>query len=210
MNVRDALRATGAFVEYPDAELDLLVSVCDLRRYASGDELCREGTVGRSCYCVVAGAIDVFKTMPQGEVPIASMGPGAIAGQVALTQKVRRTATIRARGEAVVLEFSRDTFERLLGASSPLALRFQRQIAVAGIRQLRDALKRIAAVFDTDDGKAPASARGSAAPPPDQAKAREVLALLEGAKGWDLSVETLDAVEVVSMPRHPSRRPSAY
>ena len=157
-----------------------------------------------------SSAIDVFKTMPQGEVPIASMGPGDIAGQVALTQKVRRTATIRARGEAVVLEFSRDTFERLLGASSPLALRFQRQIAVAGIRQLRDALKRIAAVFDTDDGKAPASARGSAAPPPDQAKAREVLALLEGAKGWDLSVETLDAVEVVSMPRHPSRRPSAY
>ena len=58
----------------------------------------------------------------------------------------------RTASEVTAQEFSRDTFERLLQANSPLALRFQRQIAVAGIRQLRGALKRISPAIDPASG----------------------------------------------------------
>jgi CRP-like cAMP-binding protein len=164
MTTRAELRATGAFTDYTDGELDVLVSVSTERRFAPKSDLCREGTVGAACYCIVSGAVDVIKRMPAGDAAISALGPGAIAGQIALVHRVPRTATLRARNDVVALEFSRDTFERLLGASSPLALRFQRQIAVAGIRQLRSTLKRVASVMGEHEPPQPGSARPQPAP----------------------------------------------
>lgn len=214
MTTRAELRATGAFTEYPDSELDLLVSVSTERRFAAKSDLCREGTVGAACFCIVSGAIDVIKRMPQGEASVSTLGPGAIAGQIALVHRVPRTATLRARVDTVALEFSRDTFERLLGASSPLALRFQRQIAVAGIRQLRSTLKRVATVMGEHEPPQPgSSARPQPAPstrPRADARISTIDALnyiQDAARDWDVSLEALDAVEVVAHPGVPTKRP---
>ena len=95
MTTRAELRATGAFTDYPDGELDLLVSVSTARRFAAKSDLCREGTVGASCYCIVSGTVDVIKRMPAGDAPVSTLGPGAIVGQIALVHRVPRTATLR-------------------------------------------------------------------------------------------------------------------
>ena len=46
----------------------------------------------------------------------------------------------------------RDRYEGLLSAASPLALRFQRHVAIAGIRQLRLATDRLAKLLGAGDG----------------------------------------------------------
>ena len=215
MTTRAELRATGAFTDYPDGELDLLVSVSTARRFAAKSDLCREGNVGASCYCIVSGTVDVIKRMPSGDAPVSTLGPGAIVGQIALVHRVPRTATLRARNDVVALEFSRDTFERLLGASSPLALRFQRQIAVAGIRQLRSTLKRVASVMGEHEPPQPGSARPQPAPstrPRGDARISTIDALTyiqDAARDWDVSLEALDAIEVVARPGVPTKRPPA-
>ena len=204
MTTRAELRATGAFTDYPDGELDLLVSVSTARRFAAKSDLCREGTV------------DVIKRMPAGDAPVSTLGPGAIVGQIALVHRVPRTATLRARNDVVALEFSRDTFERLLGASSPLALRFQRQIAVAGIRQLRSTLKRVATVMAEHEPAPPGASERPRPTPPARPKGDARISTIDAltyiqdaARDWDVSLEALDAIEVEARPGVPTKRPPA-
>jgi CRP/FNR family transcriptional regulator, cyclic AMP receptor protein len=223
---RAQLRATGAFTEYPDSELEMLVGAAIERSYTAGQDLCREGAVGTACYCIVLGVVDVIKRLPQGESSIATLQAGSIAGQLALIQNVPRTATLRARTDTVVLQLSRDTFERLLSACSPLALRFQRQIATAGIRQLRSTLKRAATVLAAHDPEPVLQKTSSRAPPsssrppetssPSTATQRaEQLSTVDAlefiqsaARDWDVSLEALDGMEFKIEPRTPTKRPS--
>ncbi len=215
MSNRAALRATGAFGEFTDHDLDVLVSASEPRRYTPGQIVCREGSIGTSCFCIVNGSLEVVKQTPEGEKVVATLGPGAIAGQVALVQRVPRIATLRARVEVTAQEFSRDTFERLLQANSPLALRFQRQIAVAGIRQLRGALKRMADVMGRHSPSVPPPrAAGAPAQPPPSRDDGERISTVDAlefiqnaARDWDVSLDQLDRVEIVASPMVPQRRP---
>jgi CRP-like cAMP-binding protein len=62
---------------------------------------------------------------------------------MALVDKTPRSASVVAAEPTVALELTRDVFEGLLHARNPLAVRFQEQIAIAGIRQLRMATERL-------------------------------------------------------------------
>ena len=65
-------------------------------------------------------------------------------GQLALLDRAPRSATVTATSETAALEVRSDAFANLVRASSPVALRFQEQVALAGVRQLRAATKRLA------------------------------------------------------------------
>ncbi|MBK6536188.1 MAG: cyclic nucleotide-binding domain-containing protein [Deltaproteobacteria bacterium] len=125
MSVLAALRALPALREYSDAELAVLVTAAIEQRMSPGTILCREGEVGRSCFLVVSGEAEVVRAAAEGERVLATIAPGTFIGQIALVDRGPRSATVRGRTEGVTLELSRDVFERLLSACSPLALRFQ-------------------------------------------------------------------------------------
>jgi CRP-like cAMP-binding protein len=76
-------------------------------------------------------------------VPIATLGPGALVGQLALLDRAPRSATVTATAETAALEVRADAFTNLVRASSPIALRFQGQVALAGVRQLRAATRQL-------------------------------------------------------------------
>lgn len=61
--------------------------------YEPGQEVFRQGDIGRKLYLVMSGEVDVVK---DGEV-VATLGPGAHFGELAVFEEVRRTATVRAR-----------------------------------------------------------------------------------------------------------------
>ena len=185
------LRALASFQDYPDAELKLLVSVVAAQEFAKGAVMCREGAPGRSCFVLATGSVDVVKTTNAGPRTVATLHAGAVVGQMALVDRSPRSATVVAAEPVVALELSRDVFEKLLAAASPLALRFQEQIAVAGIRQLRAATDRLATVLGEE------SATSAPLPPPSQAERHSLYGLQAALKMWDMSVEDLDKVQVV-------------
>jgi CRP-like cAMP-binding protein len=197
------LRALAALREYPDAELAVLVAAAVEQRLAPGATLCREGEPGRSCFLLVSGEAQVLRATAEGDRPLATIGPGAFVGQIALVDRGPRSATVRAVTACVALELSRDAFEQLLAACSPLALRFQESIAAAGIRQLRQATAGLARLLAQAEARRPAAAAvataaaatGAATPARDGA----VLAYIQTAAAeWGVSLEDLDAVEVVA------------
>ena len=153
----DQLRAIPTFSAYSEQDLELLVYIGTLRTFAAGEVLMREGAAGESCFLVASGNVAV--TRAGSASPIASLGPGALVGQLALLDRAPRSATVIASQDAVTLEVRGDSFGNLVRASSPLALRFQWQVALAGVRQLRMATRRLAAAQEQKTSLAPDSMR---------------------------------------------------
>lgn len=192
------LRSLQALSEYSNAELKLLGSVAPAREYEEGAVLCREGDPGRSCFVLATGSTHVVRTIDGEEKVLATLRAGAIVGQMALVDRSPRSATVIAASYTVVLELTREVFERLLHAHSHLALRFQFQIAVAGIRQLRMATKRLGGILTDAARKGPQriGLRGEV----KEVQRDQLLTVQAALSEWDMSLEELDQVHV-SVPR---------
>jgi CRP/FNR family cyclic AMP-dependent transcriptional regulator len=162
-------------------DLEMLGTAGRLMVWDEGGLLCQEGRPGASCFVVLAGHIEVFKASVGGGRHLATIGPGSLVGQMALVDSSPRSASMRAVDEVLALEIGRDVFERLVKAASPFALRFQRQIALAGIRQLRLANGRLAGLL----GKGEKMDRGQEPAGSTSELQRVQTALYE----WNVSVE---------------------
>lgn len=179
------LRKLASLKDYTNSELRVLASVAPAREFSSGQFLCREGSSGQSCFLLAIGEVLIKKTFSDGEKTLATLREGQIVGQMALVDRSPRSASVVASDDTIALELTRDVFERLLLASSPLALRFQEQIAIAGIRQLRMATQRLGSLLLEQGGK-------QVSKPP-----RNTLETMQAAlEEWDMSMEDLDNVQV--------------
>ncbi|MEZ4389523.1 MAG: cyclic nucleotide-binding domain-containing protein [Polyangiales bacterium] len=192
------VRALPTLRDFSDDELRVLLGATQSRALRVGEVIWRQGELGRSCAIVVRGALEVLREGPEGTQRIGQMEAGSIVGQLALVDRGPRGATVRVTKEGAALELQREEFERLLRAASPLALRFQRSVALAGIRQYRSVIRRLASLprADAEDG--------------GRAQRASLVALSAVTTEWGLSDEELDAVEfvpVASVRPPPSRRP---
>jgi CRP/FNR family cyclic AMP-dependent transcriptional regulator len=73
------------------------------RTYADGEVIFREGDKGEGMYVIQAGKVKITKETPSGEVTLSTLGNGDIFGEMALFDKLPRSATATASGEARVL-----------------------------------------------------------------------------------------------------------
>jgi CRP-like cAMP-binding protein len=96
---------------------------------------------------------------------------------------------VRALGDCELLELDRPTFDRLVDAHVPLALRFQEQMAVTGIRQLRLADRWLSRLVQRREEMAEIPAPAPAA--------KAVTYMRTALREWGMSMEDLDQVTVV-------------
>lgn len=183
------LRKLASLQSYSNAELKLLASVAPAREFAEGAMICREGTAGASCFLLATGSVHVLKASEEGEKIVATLRAGAIVGQMALVDRSPRSASVKAAEDTIALELTRDVFENLLRASSPLALRFQEQIAIAGIRQLRMATQRLSILLNAKHS----DQLLADVEKPQRQKLRTMQAALTE---WDMTLDDLDKVQV--------------
>lgn len=142
------LRAQPALRDYADPDLELLSRATALRAFGPKEVLFEEGSVGDSCFLLLQGEVDVVRKHHEKVRILASLKPGALVGQLALIDHAPRSASVVASAPTYALELGHDMFDRMLLAHSPMALRFQEQIALAGVRQLRSATTRLVALME--------------------------------------------------------------
>jgi CRP-like cAMP-binding protein len=87
--------------------IDRLMTPIDVK---AGKEVIKEGTAGREAFIVVDGTASVWR---DGKL-IASVGTGAVLGEVALLANRARTATVRAETAMTIEVLNRREFEQLL------------------------------------------------------------------------------------------------
>ena len=196
------LRRLPAFHEYSNAELKLLGSVAPARVYETGDVLCYEGDLGGSCFVLASGKVEVSKQIDGTDQVLAVLRGGQIVGQMALVDRAPRSATVSAASKTIALELTREVFERILMAHSHLALRFQFQIAVSGIRQLRMATTKLASLLNepTEIADQDEELETKAAPETVEDELGKLLVVQTALSEWDMSLDELDAVHV-AIPR---------
>ena len=187
----EQLRSTGRLTSFSDDELEMLLSVCSDRTFAPGEVLCRQSRPAASCFIIVSGVVDVVKESQGHERLLTRLTAGAVAGQLALVDRSPRSASLVAHTAVTALELTRDVFERLLHASSPLGYRFQMEIAIASGRQLRDATRRLSALLGATDGP----------PAPTPARDAELAQLRDSVSDLDVPVVSFEIVEINPVER---------
>ena len=73
------------------------------RTYEDGEVIFREGDKGEGMYVIQAGKVKITKQTTSGEVTLSVLEDGDIFGEMALFDKLPRSATATASGEARVL-----------------------------------------------------------------------------------------------------------
>jgi len=195
------LRKLASLKDYTNTELRILASVAPAREFEAGHHLCREGQIGQSCFLLATGSVQVLRKFEDGERALATLRGGQIVGQMALVDRTPRSASVVAVEPTVALELTHEVFEGLLRARNPLAVRFQEQIAIAGIRQLRMATDRLRSLIEAREGDTEKA-------PPEQ---RGVLEHMQAAlEEWDMNLDELDQVQVIvpegQFAQHEARR----
>ncbi|CAA9301928.1 MAG: hypothetical protein AVDCRST_MAG77-5732 [uncultured Chloroflexi bacterium] len=103
---------------------------------ADHEPACVQGDPGDSMYIVSGGSLGVF-ILPDGvhEARVATLGPGACFGEMALLTGEPRSATVRALGAAEALRLERERFVDLLRREPAIGLAISATLS----RRLRDA-----------------------------------------------------------------------
>jgi CRP-like cAMP-binding protein len=120
------LAAIPAFSGLPDEQLAAVASVASEGEVAEGATVTAEGDFGHALFAIESGTADVTF---DGE-KIATVGPGAVVGEVAVLTSGRRTATVTATSPMrLIVLFKRDVWA-LERTAPEAARRLQELVAV--------------------------------------------------------------------------------
>ncbi len=123
-SVVERLKRTVLFKGIDEPSLEVFEASLEEQRFADGDPIFREGEPGDSLYVLDEGSVVVSKIIDwddMREKTLAILPAGAFFGEGALMEDLPRSATVRARGKAVVFRLTRNMVMRLV-KTSPLAV----------------------------------------------------------------------------------------
>jgi CRP/FNR family cyclic AMP-dependent transcriptional regulator len=98
-------------------DINTFASLGDRFSVTAGRTLARTGEYGREAFLIVSGRVEVRR---EGEL-VATLGPGDVAGELAVTGAVRRNADLVAASDVDLIVFDSASFRSALHLSSSLA-----------------------------------------------------------------------------------------
>jgi CRP/FNR family cyclic AMP-dependent transcriptional regulator len=114
-DIVDILRSATIFADLPDDALARLEAHCVSRTYGRNQYLWYQGDDGAHLVVVASGLVKVLIGSAQGgEVVLATLGPGAVIGELAVLDGSPRSASVVAAEPTTVLLLSRATVLGLL------------------------------------------------------------------------------------------------
>jgi CRP/FNR family transcriptional regulator, cyclic AMP receptor protein len=125
------LKGVPIFEGFSKKELIALSRATEQLKYGAGEVLARQNSVGKEAYVVVDGSITVRRNGRK----VATLGPGDVAGEMALIDDQPRSADLVAEQDSLVLYISRREFGGLLESNTKLMSKVLRTLA----QRLREA-----------------------------------------------------------------------
>ncbi len=110
--------------------------------YRDGEEIVRQGETGDCMYIIQAGQAEAVQKKEGKEVRLAVLGEGDVFGEMALFERMPRSATVRALGDVRVLTIDKKTFLRQVHEDPSLAFRILQKMSYR-IRELDTELFRL-------------------------------------------------------------------
>ena len=91
--------------------------------YGDGDTIIRQGDAGSAMYVIQEGEVEVIRSCQGYTVQLAVLGEGDIFGELSLFGDAKRSATVRALGDARVVTVDKNIFMRRVQEDLTLAFR---------------------------------------------------------------------------------------
>ncbi len=104
----DPLARVSLFAGLAPAELARIRAVTTEVMLPAGATLMAEGDPGDALYLVLDGTLAVTTRSGSAELPVTTVGPGTVQGEIAVLEGGARRATVRARTPARLLRIGRD------------------------------------------------------------------------------------------------------
>lgn len=130
-----------------DDDVRALLNVAVTQTYPAEHVLCHEGEVEHTFYILAEGQAEISQKLGDGtKRVIVTRKPGEFFGEMALIEKLPRTATVATLSKSVLLEISEDAFQELLAARPTLALamirRFVANMRASGRQTIADLTRK--------------------------------------------------------------------
>ena len=136
----ELLRRVPLFSELSGAELERVAQVGIPRSFPRETRIFHEGDPGDACYIVREGSCRVTREHPDGRaITLATMGPGAIFGELAMLDGERRSASVEATENTELVALPASDMRNLIRGHPEMA----EKLVVALTRRLREANERI-------------------------------------------------------------------
>ena len=116
------IKHINIFSDLDDGEIKLLVNYCSFLTLEEDEIIFKVGDEGHELYIIIEGLIRGFIQLPSGaERDVAHIGPGDFVGEIALFDKVPRSATCVALERSVVLHLTDEKFNELVNIYPEIA-----------------------------------------------------------------------------------------
>jgi CRP/FNR family cyclic AMP-dependent transcriptional regulator len=140
------LSGVELFEVLPEDERDHLARLMRPFSAAEGATLFAEGDPGDGLYVLTEGSLRVVRPGPHGmDVPLATIGPGAIVGELSMLGAGTRTATVAVAREASGWKLDRRAFEVLRADLRPGSVALIRRLGRLAAERMRTRYEAIAA-----------------------------------------------------------------
>jgi putative peptide zinc metalloprotease protein len=145
----ELLEDVPAFACLPTPALEELAELLEEDRYPSGATMVTEGEAGDRLYLIAEGRAEVSTAGQNGAVPLATLGPGELFGEIALLESGgRRQATVTAIEPLLMLGLDAPDFHRVLDAHPEARTAFSEAVQTLLVAKFL----KLASPFSTLDG----------------------------------------------------------
>src|SRR5213082_3228161 len=141
-----------------------------VRKHPAGTVLFREGDPGRTMYVIRSGKVNIWKQIADNAITLAVLGPGEFFGEMALLERLPRSAGATVVEDALLIELEQGAFATVVRRNSEIAVRLMRRLS----SRLREADRQIQALMSRSGAARALSLVRNLAEPPD-AQGRRVL-----------------------------------
>ena len=112
------------------------------KNYSEGDIIFREGEKGEVMYAIQSGKVKITKVTPSGEITIATLQEGDIFGEMALFDRLPRSANAVAVGDARILSIDKKKLFTTINRDPTLVFKILESMSHR-IRSLNEELSKL-------------------------------------------------------------------
>jgi len=114
------------------------------KTYSDGEVITRQGDIGDCMYVIQKGEVQVLMEKDGVETPLRVANEGEFLGEMAIFDHEKRSATLRALGEARLLTIDKKNFLKRIHKDPSLAFRLVQTMSKR-VRDLSDEVTRLKA-----------------------------------------------------------------
>ncbi len=129
-NVMNMLRELPFFESFDESDIQYFAPHLSLRQVKEGTTLLNEGDMGNYLFFIVEGVMEIILTTENRQQKIvATYGPGASIGEMALIDEYERSAAVRATTDCEILLLTKSKFDTLLDQNPKVGVKMLKGLA---------------------------------------------------------------------------------